>query len=230
MKSMVALAAGLGWCAWACAQVPPSPADYAAYTGLFAAAARNDTAKIVKLLAAGDYAGIRDAHGRTPLHVATYRRRHDAMRVLAGATGDPNALDADGYDIVTIAAVANDIPTLRVALTIGCSPRRIAGPDGDTALIAAAERGHEVAVRTLLQAGAPIDYVNKRGYSALSSAIVRGDGGRGSLATVKRLVAAGANVNLADSTGSTPVDLARARGYGEMVAVLQGAGAAPAKN
>jgi hypothetical protein len=223
------LAAGLGWCASGFAQVPPTATEYAAYTGLFAAAARNDTTKIAKLLAAGEYAGMRDAHGRTPLHVATYRKRHDAMRVLATATGDPNVLDADGYDIVTIAAVANDVDTLRVALAIGCSPRTAAGPEGGTALIAAAQRGHEAAVRTLLHAGAPIDYVNKLGYTALSSAIARGDGSRRYIATVKLLVAAGANVKLADRTGATPLDMARTRGYREMVAVLENAGAAQAK-
>jgi len=97
-------AAALAWCASAFGQVPPTSAEYAQYRGLFAAAARNDTARIVKLIAGGEYAGMRDSHGRTPLHVAAYKRRHDAMRVLAAATGDPNVLDADGYDIATIAA------------------------------------------------------------------------------------------------------------------------------
>ena len=34
------------------------------------------------------------------------------MRALVAAGADPNALDDDRYDIVTIAAVANDLPTL----------------------------------------------------------------------------------------------------------------------
>src|SRR5215813_1533513 len=82
----------LGWCVQAFAQIAPTAAEYARYTGLFAAAARNDTTKIVKLLRAGEYAGVRDSHGRTPLHVAAYRRNHDAMRVLVRATHDPNVL------------------------------------------------------------------------------------------------------------------------------------------
>ena len=223
LRRCALLAMALLGCAPGFAQVPPTPAEYAQYTGLFAAAARNDTTRIVKLLAAGEYAGIRDAHGRTPLHVAAYRKRHDAMRLLARATGDPNVLDADGYDIVTIAAVANDVATLRVALAIGCSPRIIAGPDGDTALIAAARRGNEASVRTLLQAGAPIDDVNRSGYSALGAAVALGDGSKRYAATVKVLAAAGANVNIADRAGATPLALARARGYREMAAILEGA-------
>jgi len=205
--------------------VAPTAAEYAHYTGIFAAAARNDSTKIAKLVAAGEYAGMRDSHGRTALHVATYRKRHDAMRVLAAATGDPNVLDADGFDIVTMAAVADDVGTLRVALEIGCSPRNVVGSDGTTALIAAAQRGNDRAVRALIAAGAMVDYVNKRGHTALTGAIAGGDGGKRHTATLKALVAARANVNLADRTGATPLALARARGYREMVAILESAGA-----
>lgn len=206
-------------------QVAPTAAEYAQYTGLFAAAARNDTTKIVKLLRAGEYAGVRDSHGRTPLHVAAYRRSHDAMRVLVRATHDPNVLDVDGYDIVTIAAAAGDVDTLRVALAMGCSPRTVAGPEATTALILAARRGNEGAVRALVRAGAPLDHVDKLGETALIAAILRSDGGRRHTAAVRTLVAGGANVNIPDGTGTTPLGLARSRGYREMVVTLEQAGA-----
>ncbi len=47
--------------------------------------------------------------------MAAFGAHHDAMRALAAAGADPNALERDRYDIVTIAAVAGDVPTLRVA-------------------------------------------------------------------------------------------------------------------
>jgi len=223
LRASALIAVCLGWCVSGFAQVPPTKAEYAQYTGLFAAAARNDTGKIVKLLNAGEYAGMRDAHGRTPLHVAAYRKARDAMRVLATKTGDPNVLDVDGYDIVTIAAVANDVDTLRVALAVGCGPRLVAGPEANTALIAAAQRGNDAVVRALLQAGAPLDYVNKSGRTALAAAVALGNGDRRHTATVKTLVAAGADARIADRTGATPVAVARARGYQEMVAILESA-------
>ena len=37
----------------AAAQVPPTPAEYAAYAGLHAAAAKGDAAEIARLVAAG---------------------------------------------------------------------------------------------------------------------------------------------------------------------------------
>ena len=49
-----------------------------------------------------------------------------------------NALDGQAYDVVTIAAVANDLPTLKTALDLGCSAKNITSRYDGTALIAAA--------------------------------------------------------------------------------------------
>src|SRR5258705_4313279 len=101
------------------AQVAPSRDDIGAYTGLLAAAARGDAGQIAPLIAAGARPDVRDAYGRTPLHVAAFGRHADVMRALAAGGADPNALENDRYDIVTIAAVAHDPATLRVALALG---------------------------------------------------------------------------------------------------------------
>jgi ankyrin repeat protein len=42
---------------------------------------------------------------------------------------------------------------------------------------------------------------------------------------LEALVKAGANVNIADREGNTPLTLAKRRGYKEMVAILEKAGA-----
>jgi len=207
------------------AQVPPSPSEIAAYSGLHAAAARGDAAGIAKLVAGGADPNARDRYRRTPLHVAAYRSRHDAMRALVKAGGNPNALENDRYDIVTIAAVANDLPTLRLALELGTSPRNITSRYDGTALIAAAHLGHDEVVSVLIAAGAPLDHVNNLGWTALIESIVLGDGGPRHVATLRALVQAGANVNLGDRSGTTPLTLAQGRGYNEMVVILTNAGA-----
>jgi ankyrin repeat protein len=205
------------------AQVPPSSAERSAYTGLFAAALTGDVAAI--RAAGGTAAVARDGHGRTPLHVAAYARKHDAMRALVAAGANPNAFENDRYDIVTIAAVADDVETLRVALALGGSARNVTSRYDGTALIAAAHLGHDAVVRELIRAGAPLDHVNNLGWTALIESIVLGDGGPRHVATLKALVDAGANVNLGDRSGTTPLALASARGYGEMAAILRSAGA-----
>jgi ankyrin repeat protein len=214
----------VGCAVTAAAQVPPSAADTASYTGLFAAAARGDAARIKALTATGERPDVRDGYGRTPLHVAAYLGHHDAMRALVAAGANPNALEKDRYDIVTIAAVANDLPTLTMALALGASAKNVTSRYDGTALIAAAHLGHADVVRTLIRAGAPLDHVNNLGWTALIESIVLGDGGPRHTETLRALVEAGANVNVADRNGQTPLSLAQARGYGAMVRLLQQGG------
>jgi len=207
------------------AQIAPTPAEKAGYSGLLAAAARGDAAAIKTLAAKGAQPDVRDGYRRTPLHVAAYGSHHDAMRALVAAGANPNALERDRYDIVTIAAVANDVPTLKVALELGCSAKNITSRYDGTALIAAAHLGHAEVVRMLIKAGAPLDHVNNLGWTALIESIVLGDGGARHTETLSALVAAGANVNLADRHQQTPLTLARRRGHTEMVRILERAGA-----
>jgi ankyrin repeat protein len=209
----------------ATAQVPPSPQETARYSGLHAAAARGEATAIPGLAARGADVNARDGYARTPLHVAAYFRHIDAMHALVGAGADPNALEHDRYDIVTIAAVADDLATLKAALALGASAKNVTSRYDGTALIAAAHLGHHQVVAELIRAGAPLDHVNNLGWTALIESIVLGDGGPRHVATLEALVRAGANVNLPDRSGSTPLALARERGYREMVAILERAGA-----
>ena len=143
------------------------------------------------------------------------------MRALVAGGADPNALENDRYDIVTIAAVANDPATLKLALELGASPRNVTSRYDGTALIAAAHLGHAEVVRILIAAGAPLDHVNNLGWTALMESIVLGDGGARHTDTLKALLEAGANPNLADRGGLTPLAHARARGYRRMVELLE---------
>ena len=207
------------------AQTPPDPSEVAAYTGLHAAAARGDAPAIERLVKDGADTSVRDSNRRTPLHVAAFKK-HDAAAVKLMALGaDPNALDGQRYDIVTIASVADDVPMLKTALKGGGKATNITSPYDGTALIAAAHLGHDEVVRTLIAAGAPLDHVNNLGWTALIESIVLGDGGKRHIACLEALVKAGANVNIADRSGATPLMLAKRRGYAEMVAILEKAGA-----
>ena len=213
----------------ATAQVPPSPAEIAAYRGVHAAAARGDVAAIERIARArsapAGFLDARDGAGRTALHVATFTRQRGAIRALLRAGADPAALDHDRYDAVTIAAVADDEETLRLLLELGASARLVTSRYDGTALIAAAHLGHDGVVRRLIDASAPLDHVNNLHWTALIEAIVLGDGGARHQATVAALLAAGASTSLADRAGRTPLRLARDRGHREMVRMLEAAGA-----
>lgn len=208
----------------ASAQIAPNAGDIADYKGLHAAAAAGDAAAIERLSKDGAKLEARDSGGRTPLHVAVHLKKADAARALLRAGADANALDAQAYDIITIASVADDIPMLKLSLDGGCRATNITSPYHGTALIAAAHLGHDEVVRMLI-AKAPLDHVNNLHWTALIESIVLGNGGPRHTATLKALVDAGANLTLADRDGATPLTLAKRRGYTEMVAILEKAGA-----
>jgi len=209
----------------ASAQVAPDEAELRAYRGLHAAAARGDVADIERRSAAGEDREAVDARRRTPLHVAVYQKQHDAARALIRLGADPNKLDIDRYDIITIAAVANDVPMLKIAIEGGGNPKAVTSIYDGTALIAAAHLGHADIVRTLIAAHAPLDHVNNLQWTALIESIVLGDGGNNHTETLRALVDAGANVNMPDGSGATPLKLARSRGYHDMATILEKSGA-----
>ncbi len=215
----------LGLTGPAAAQVPPSAGEAAAYQGLHSAARRGDLAAIQKQATSKAALEARDAAGRTPLHVATFARQQGAVRALLQAGADHSALEQGRYDAVTIAAVADDEETLRVLLLGGANAGLVTSRYDGTALIAAAHLGHDGVVRQLIKAGAPLDHVNNLHWTAVIEAIVLGDGGPRHQATLKALLDAGASTRLTDRSGTSPLQLARARGYTAMVQMLQDAGA-----
>ena len=208
----------------AAAQTAPTPQELRIYAGLHDAAARGDAAEIEQLIKDGEKPNIQDSKSRTPLHVAAFFKRYDAARMLLKLGANPNALEIDRYDIVTIASVANDLEMLKIALEGGGSARNITSRYDGTALIAAAHLGHAEVVKMLIAAKAPLNHVNNLGWTALMESIVLGNGGKNHTDTLKALVEAGADVNIADRQGITPLQHARRRGYVEMARVLEAAG------
>jgi hypothetical protein len=152
-------------------------------------------------------------------------KKHDAARLLLKLGANANALEIDRYDIVTMAAVANDLEMLKLALDGGASARNITSRYDGTALIAAAHLGHAEVVQMLIAARAPLNHVNNLGWTALMESIVLGNGGKKHTDTLKALVEAGCDVNIADRQGTTPLQHARRRGYTEMSRILENAGA-----
>lgn len=207
------------------AQTRPNALDINGYKGLFKAVVDADVAALKTVIAKADEVDVRDNYHRTPLHVAAYFASHDAMRLLVKAGADPNALENDRYDMVTIAAVANDLETMKLALKLGNKAGNVTSRYDGTALIAAAHLGHVEIVKTLIMAGAPLDHINNLQWTAVIEAIVLGDGGKDHTATLKALIEAGANVNLRDGRGNSPLTLAQQHGYSAMVTILRAAGA-----
>jgi ankyrin repeat protein len=203
------------------AQVPPSERELRIYAGLHAAAAQGDVAAIERLIADGEKPDLQDSKSRTPLIVAAFRRQHAAAEALLRLRANPNARDADGYDALAIAAINNDLETLKVVLAGGADPNVKIGFDNGSALISAAQLGFVEIVRALIEAKAEVNHANSRGWTALITTVALGNGDKDHTAIVDALIKAGADADIKDRSGRKAIDYARARGYSDMVPILE---------
>ncbi|MGN6305143.1 MAG: ankyrin repeat domain-containing protein [Mesorhizobium sp.] len=193
-------------------------------TSLHVAATSGDVAVIEKLLSDGVAIDARDGSGATALLAATHANQVEAARALIDAGADVNAKDDIEDSPYLYAGARGHLEILKMTLAHGADLKSV-NRYGGTALIPASERGHVETVRTLIAAGVDVDHVNKLHWTALLEAIILGDGGERHQKIVELLVKAGADVNLADGKGVTPLQHARAGGYLEIEATLVAAGA-----
>ncbi len=220
LRSLI-IAATVAFCGMAHAQTAPSASEIASYTGLHLAAHEGRVDEINRLIASGADLNARDGAGRTPAHVAAFASHDDALTALAKGGADMNALENRVYDVLTIAAVADDPEMVSLAMELGNKPDLITSVYDGTALIAAAHLGHHDVVARLVAGGAPLDHVNNLAWTALIEAVVLGDGGPDHTKTVQILVDAGADKSIGDRDGVTPLQHATARGYSDMMIILK---------
>lgn len=203
------------------AQTPPTSFEQAQHSIFHQAVIKGDLSTVEKLIHQGTDLEEKDTAGRTALHLAAYQSNEKIFTMLVKAGSYVNALENDEYDVVTIAAVANDIEMLNLALSSGGNAKNTTSPYKGTALIASAHLGHVAAVDMLLKASSNVDHVNNLGWTALIEAIILGDGSPKYVEVVKSLLAFGADKTLADNQGVTPLSHARQRGYEEIIEMLE---------
>jgi len=80
-------------------------------------------------------------------------------------------------------------------------------------------------VRILLGTAIDKDHVNNLGWAALFEAVILGNGGPVHTEIVRMLIEAGANPNIADREGVTPLAHAKRRGFAGMIRILEARGA-----
>ncbi|MBI5649922.1 MAG: ankyrin repeat domain-containing protein [Chloroflexi bacterium] len=187
-------------------------------------ARRGDVMVVKKLLAQGANVHAHDADGVTALIAAAYGNHLKTARVLIAAGADVNIQDATKQSAFLIATSEGYVELLKLTLQAGADVHRTDSYNG-TGLIRAAHRGHVEVIQELLKTEIKINHVNRLGWTALLEAIILGDGGARHTEVVRLLVNAGADVNLADNQRVTPLAHARQRGYADIIAILERAGA-----
>ncbi len=181
--------------------------------GSFFASNRQEIVKL--LIAGGADPNQRGVGGKTAIFAAALAGSgyKDCVETLIAAGADLDLRDDRGYTVLTAVAAAENYQMLNLLMQAGAST---AGLDS-IQLIQAAGTGNIDRVKSLLAGNANLNF--DRG-AAIGTAAAAGH-----VKIVELLICAGANVNLRDKLGFTPIASAAYLGYGEIVNLLIAAGA-----
>jgi ankyrin repeat protein len=190
---------------------------------MLAAAARGDAAALGRLVAAGAPLDPVDGAKRTPLLIVVERDHRDAALLLIDAGADINAQAANQDTPWLLAGALGRTEMLRAMV-----PKK---PDfslrnryGGNALIPACERAHVETVKLLLTTEIDVNHVNDLGWTCLLEIVILGDGGPRHVEVAKLVLAAGADPNLADKDGVSPLTHAKRKGQEEIARLIEEAG------
>lgn len=194
-----------------------------AQTGLLEAAGRGDLAAVNRLLAAGADLEQRDGQRQTPLLLAVAGNHVAVAKALLAAGASPNA-QASNQDTPWLLAGASGRTEIIAAMLPLKPDLSIRNRYGGNALIPACERAHVETAKLLLTSGIDVNHVNNLGWTCLLEIVILGDGGSRHQQVAKLVLDAGANPNLADKDGVSPLAHARKRGQNEVARLIAAAG------
>ncbi|XP_013881366.1 receptor-interacting serine/threonine-protein kinase 4 [Austrofundulus limnaeus] len=161
-------------------------------------------------------ANLANAHGSTPLHLATEKHQKSLAELLLNRRStNVNARDEDQYTALHWAAQNGDEAMTRLLLDRGAAINETDG-QGRTPAHVACQHGQENVIRVLLSRSADVQIKGKNNWTPLHFAAWQGH-----LGIVKLLVKqAGADVDGQTTDGRTPLHLASQRGQYRVARIL----------
>ncbi|MFC5421786.1 ankyrin repeat domain-containing protein [Bosea eneae] len=194
-----------------------------AQTGLLEAAGRGDLAAVNRLIAAKADLEQRDGQRQTPLLLAVAGNHVAVAKALLAAGASPNA-QAANQDTPWLLAGASGRTEIIAAMLPLKPDLTIRNRYGGNALIPACERAHVETAKLLLTSGIDVNHVNNLGWTCLLEIVILGDGGPRHQQVAQLVLDAGADPNLADRDGISPLQHARKRGQSEVARLIAAAG------
>jgi ankyrin repeat protein len=190
---------------------------------MLAAARRGDLAAVQALVAGGAPLDPRDDTQQTPLLLAVQGDHTPVAAWLIGAGADINAQARNQDTPWLLAGALGRAEVLQLMI-----PRKpdlsIRNRFGGNALIPACERAHVEAVKVLLTTAININHVNNLGWTCLLEIVILGNGGPRHVDVTRMVLAAGADPNIADKQGVSPLAHARSKGQTEIARMIAVAG------
>ncbi|HEX4137175.1 MAG TPA: ankyrin repeat domain-containing protein [Bryobacteraceae bacterium] len=211
-------------------------------TTAIAWAARQDDLEMAdRLIRAGADVKAANRYGVTPLSLACINGNAAMIEKLLKAGADPNAAGTEDETPLMTIARTGSVESAKVLLAHGAKTDTRESWHGETALMWAAAQSHPAMISTLIAAGADVNAISTvvkwdrqttaeprekwlplGGFSALMFAAREG-----CVECEKVLAAAGANLNLADPDGITPMVNAIINGHYDAAGFLVERGADP---
>ncbi|MGE7624758.1 ankyrin repeat domain-containing protein [Viridibacillus sp. NPDC096237] len=183
---------------------------------LFEAVEKQDVNAVKKALKSEQSINTQDSKGRTALMLATYNNDVKSAKVLIEAGADVNIQDDMQNSPFLYAGAEGYLDIVKLTTKAGADPK-LTNRYGGIALIPASEHGYVDVVKFLLtETNSDVNHINNLGWTALLEAIILGDGGKKQQETVRVLLEYGANPNLADRDGVTPLEHAEKLGFKEI--------------
>jgi len=190
---------------------------------LLEAAERGDMPSVERLIATGAPIDATDAAKQTPLLLAVRNNHLAAALRLIDAGANINAQAANQDTPWLLAGALGRTAMLRHMLPKG-PDFKIRNRFGGNALIPACERAHVDTVAFLVTTPIDVNHINNLGWTCLLEIVILGDGGPRHVEVTKLVLAAGANPNIADKDGVSPLRHARQRNQREVAALIEAAG------
>jgi ankyrin repeat protein len=197
----------------------PNQAESDGTTPLHWAVHHDDADLVARLLAAGANVAAANDYGATPMSEAAVAANPAVLKKLLEAGADVDSPNADGQTALMVVARGGNVAAARTLIEAGADVNAREQRKGQTALMWAVAQSHPAMVELLLAHGAEVDArstVNE--WERMVTAEPRQKnlmpGGltpllyaarQGCLDCAKRLVAAGAKVDLTDPDGVTPL-------------------------
>lgn len=140
-----------------------------------------------------------------------------AERLIAGEPGAANALSADGWTPLHLAAFFGHPKMVELLLAAGADvAARSTNTNGNTPLHAALAANQKMTAGLLMGHGADVDAVDAAGWRPLHFAAANNN-----LDAMKTLIAQGADLQATNKDGLTPLVLAQQKNHREAAALLQ---------
>ena len=159
--------------------------------------------------------------GQSPLHLAVLNNQLSVAAYLLNKGFSPNKKDENLLPPF-IAAAANGLTDMFELLLTFSPDLKQVNRFGGTALLPSSEKGFIQVVQKALDAGVPVNHVNRLGWSALLEAVVLGNEGFLFRDIVSELMSHGADALIKDFDGKTAIEYGTERHSQIILPLLEG--------